>query len=122
MCMVSIERVQALLDDICEELPEAFFKYLNGGICLLPEARHNPSEPGLCVLGDYNRGGVMGRYINIYYGSIMRVFGMLDEPRLKEQLREVLLHEFTHHIESLAGERALEVKDRVFLEEYLRNH
>lgn len=118
--MVSIESAQAMLDEICEELPPEFYRYLNGGISLLPGEKRNPVGPGLYVLGDYNRGGAMGRYINIYYGSFMRVFGYMDEAQLREQLREVLLHEFTHHLESLAGERGLEVKDRLFLEEYLR--
>lgn len=119
--MVSIDRVQALLDEICEEIPVEFFKYLNGGIYLLPGEKRNPIGPDLLILGDYNHGGAMGRYIRIYYGSFMRVYGGLNEEQLKEQLREVLLHEFTHHLESLAGERSLEVKDRLFIEEYLRN-
>ena len=116
--MVSIERVQALLDELCAELPPAFFESLNGGIYLLPDARSSPAAAGLYTLGEYHRGGAMGRYINIYYGSFARVFGALDEPRLRHELREVLLHEFTHHLESLAGERSLEEKDRQFLEAY----
>lgn len=118
--MLSIERMQVLLDGICEELPAAFYKHLNGGICLLPEEKRHPLREDLFILGEYNRGGALGRYINIYYGSIVRVHGGLGEVRIREELREVLLHEFTHHLESLAGERALEVKDRLFLEEHLR--
>ena len=117
--MLSIERIQALLDGICEELPAAFYKHLNGGICLLPGVKRNPLGAGLLILGEYNRGGALGRYINIYYGSIMHVYGGLNEAQIKEKLREVLLHEFTHHLESLAGEHSLEVKDRHFLENYL---
>ena len=120
--MVSIETAQALLEDICGEIPSEFFRYLNGGICLLPEERRNPAGPGLYILGDYNHNRAMGRYINIYYGSFERIYGGLDERRLKEELREVLLHEFTHHMESLAGERSLEKKDQQFLEDYLRGH
>lgn len=116
--MVSIERMQSLLDELCAELPPAFFEALNGGICLLPDARSNPAAAGLYTLGEYHRGGAMGRYISIYYGSFARVFGALGEPGLRHELREVLLHEFTHHLESLAGERSLEEKDRRFLEAY----
>lgn len=119
--MISIDRVQTLLDEICEEVPPEFFKYLNGGVSLLPEVKRNPIGPDLFILGDYNHGGAMGRYIRIYYGSIMRAYGALDESALKEQLREVLFHEFTHHLESLAGERSLEVKDQAFIADYLKN-
>jgi hypothetical protein len=50
----------------------------------------------------------------------MRVFGHLDNEQLKKQLRKTLRHEFTHHIESLAGERGLEKKDAEFMARYLK--
>ena len=40
---------------------------------------------------------------------------------MKEQLIRVLKHEFTHHIESLAGERELEIKDAKYIQNYLNN-
>jgi hypothetical protein len=61
----------------------------------------------------------MGRYITIYYGSFSHVYGHLEKKALKEQLRETLKHEFTHHIESLAGERGLEIKDARYIADYL---
>ena len=59
-----------------------------------------------------------GRMIKIYYGSFERMYSWMDEEQLTEELREVLRHEFTHHIESLAGERGLEIKDEIQLQEY----
>ncbi|MEG2456131.1 MAG: metallopeptidase family protein, partial [Oscillospiraceae bacterium] len=59
-----------------------------------------------------------GRYIRIYYGSFQSVCGDLDDDDLYEELYATLSHEFTHHIESLAGERGLELKDEEFLQEY----
>jgi hypothetical protein len=56
----------------------------------------------------------------IYYGSFIRVYGELDLPEAKEKLRGVLLHEFRHHLESLAGERGLEIEDEINFREYLR--
>ena len=38
----------------------------------------------------------------------------------EDELWETFAHEFTHHIEGLAGERGLELKDEAFLEEYRR--
>ena len=37
-------------------------------------------------------------------------------------VRETLAHEFTHHIESLAGERGLERKDEEFMEDFWERH
>jgi len=39
---------------------------------------------------------------------------------LKNKLRSVLKHEFLHHLESLAGERQLEIEDERKLMEYLK--
>jgi predicted Zn-dependent protease with MMP-like domain len=62
--------------------------------------------------------GGLGRYIAIYYGSFEKVYGNCSPEEQKEQLRRVLIHEITHHIESLAGERGLEIKDKAELEKY----
>ncbi len=118
---VSIERAQALLDEICEALPPAFFERLNGGICLLPNVKFNPMGRAneLYILGEYVHDHAMGRYINIYYGSILQIYGRAGEDVIRRQLEEVLLHEFTHHLESMAGERGLELKDREQMRRYL---
>ena len=61
----------------------------------------------------------MGRLIEIYYGSFERMFSYMDRDQLKDKLREVLRHEFRHHIESLAGERGLEIEDEKYINRYL---
>ncbi len=110
-----------MLEEIAETLPREFFSRLNGGIILKPQAkRHNRTEAkGLFVLGEYHQGGNLGRYIAIYYGSFMRVHGHLPKDKLAVQLTRTLKHEFRHHLESLAGERGLEIEDERFLAEYL---
>ena len=40
--MIDIDEVQDMLDDLAEEMPEIFYKDLNGGILLLPEAMISP--------------------------------------------------------------------------------
>jgi Uma2 family endonuclease len=119
--MISIDEMQTMLDGIAETFPEEFYTQLNGGIVLMPQAkRHqNRSTEGLYVLGEYYRGGNLGRYIAIYYGSFMRVHGHLPPEALKRELTATLKHEFRHHLESLAGERGLEIEDEKFLAEYL---
>lgn len=119
--MVTIDEAQGMLDEIAEGLPQEFYKDLNGGILLLPDVKFSPyaRRDDLYIMGEYVRGGVMGRLIYIYFGSFERVYGHLAPSAFKEQLRETLLHEFTHHLESLAGERGLEKKDDVSLDKYL---
>lgn len=120
--MITIDDAQVMLDDIAEGLPQEFYKELNGGILLLPDVKFSEyaRKADLYIMGEYVRGGVMGRLIYIYFGSFERVYGHLSPEAFKEQLRETLLHEFTHHLESLAGERGLEKKDDVSLDKYLR--
>ena len=40
--MVSIEKAEEWLAELLDELPEAFFQELNGGVCLLPDAIRKP--------------------------------------------------------------------------------
>lgn len=117
--MVGIDRVGDILDKLAEELPKEFYRELSGGILLMPEEKQSPHGDDLCIMGEYcvNQNG---RMIKIYYGSFEKIYGWMDEEQLTEQLREVLRHEFTHHIESLAGERGLEKKDEDQLREYYR--
>lgn len=119
---VTIDEMQEMLEELAEEIPEAFFEELNGGIVLLPRAERDPrGKGGLYTLGCYFSGGELGRYIAIYYGSFRRVFPDASREELREELRETLRHEFRHHVESLCGENGLEVEDEIFLQEYLRS-
>lgn len=120
--MISIEEMGEMLDDIAAKFPEELFNDLNGGIILLPQEKVNPAGYNLYILGEYNRGGNLGRYISIYYGSFARLYPHLDREQLKEKLIHTLKHEFTHHVESLAGEKDLEIKDAEFLADYLGNN
>ncbi len=118
--MIAFDEMAALLDEIAEEFPKEFFKELSGGIVLAPgEKKHD--EDGLLILGEYIQGGGLGRYIAIYYGSVASVYGHFSRARIKAQLRDTLKHEFTHHMESLAGERGLEIEDERQLEIFRRN-
>ncbi len=119
--MVTIDEAHAMLDEIAESLPPEFYRELNGGIVLLPDVKTSEyaRNGDLYIMGEYHRGGPMGRWISIYYGSFEQAHGHLPPEAFREKLRETLLHEFTHHLESLAGERGLEVWDEERLREYL---
>jgi hypothetical protein len=112
--------MEEMLDELAAELPEQFYKELNGGILLLPDTRLSPEALAndLYTLGEYHYSYSMGRYITIYYGSFMSLYGHLSPDGVKERLRSTLRHEFTHHLESLAGEKDLEIEDERQLARY----
>jgi len=121
--MYTIDDVADLLSDIVDEIPADFFKELNGGIILLDECKAHPASTGnLFILGEYHRRHDMGRYICIYYGSFARLYPHLDMDALRKRLKDTLVHEFTHHLESLAGERGLEIQDKIRLHKYRQLH
>ena len=116
---MTIEEAGLLLDKLAEELPAEFFGDLNGGVLLDPGEKRHPSSSSLCILGEYHTHPVLGRQIIIYYGSFARTYGGASPHTWEDELRRTLRHEFTHHIESLAGERTLERRDREQIEEFL---
>ena len=118
--ILSFDQVGDLLDEMAEEFPQEFYADLNGGISLLPEAREDPEGEDLYIMGEYCN-DMMGRYIVLYYGSFAALAQEEDwtVEDWKRELHDTLAHEFTHHIEGLAGERGLEIKDQLELEEYL---
>ena len=121
---LSFDQVGDLLDEIAERFPQAFYQDLNGGIALLPEAKEDPvDETGeLYIMGEYCN-DMMGRYINLYYGSFAALARLehWTQADWEEELYATLSHEFTHHMEGLAGERGLERKDEAFMEQF-RGH
>ena len=119
--ILTFDQVGELLDEMAEEFPQEFYQDLNGGVCLLPVAKPDPDFPEgeMYILGEYCN-DMMGRYINLYYGSFAALAeqeGWTEED-WEEELWETFAHEFTHHVEGLAGERGLEIEDEAFLEEY----
>ena len=118
--MFTIDDINTMLDELAVELPEEVFRELNGGVSLLPETMLNDADHdgGLYTLGEYHR-DQMGRYIVLYYGSIIAVHGEDTPEEMRLNLKKLLIHELTHHLEALAGERDLEIKDEWEINEYL---
>ena len=115
---MTIEQAGAVLDELAEELPPEFYRELNGGILLDPGTKPHPDAPGLLIMGEYHVQPALGRYIVIYYGSFARLYGGLSDEEWTNELRRTLRHEFTHHVESLAGARDLEIKDEDQMDRY----
>ena len=119
--LLSFDEVGEILDEMAEELPPVFYRDLNGGISLLPEAVEDPEFPPgeIYIMGEYCD-DQMGRYINLYYGSFAALAEKEDWTREEwdEELYTTLAHEFTHHIEGLALEGGLDRKDEAELAEF----
>ena len=103
--MLSFEEAGRILDEAVEALPEGIFDDLNGGVNLLPQEKLG--EDGRWILGLYHHDS-MGRYVEIFYGSFLKVYPEVTDAFFAEELRRTLHHELTHHVENKAGDRSLE--------------
>ena len=140
--ILTIDRVNDLLDDMADSFPAALFDGLNGGINLLEEAKPDLEFPEgeMYILGEYCD-DLLGQYINLYYGSFAALLPEEDEEGWKDELfaalaeREdwgqetwedelytTLSHELTHHMEGRGGLHALDDRDAEELEEYRREY
>lgn len=112
--VLTFDRVGETLDGIAEGFPQALFDGLNGGVNLLEDAVSDPDFPEgeMYILGEYCD-DLLGRYINLYYGSFAALAERedWDEQVWREELRITLSHELTHHMEARVGLHALDDRD-----------
>lgn len=121
---ITLEEFREITADMMDELPEVFFKELNNGVIVQEYAKPHPQRMAddLYILGEYTRSTSYGKGITLYYGSFIRMMPYADRETMTSKIREVLRHEFRHHLEGLSGIRDLEVADDVFLKNYLASH
>lgn len=112
--VLSFEQAGDLLDKLAESFPEALFDGLNGGVNFQEEAVPDQEFPKgqVYILGEYCD-DLLGRYINLYYGSFAAMAENEDwtEEDWEQELRQTLSHELTHHMEGRSGLHALDDKD-----------
>ena len=120
--MLSIDEYTILADEAALELPEGLFDELNGGINVVADEKlHKESRPNapLYIMGTYHHEPQgLGRYIVLYYGSFIKVYPNVAFENARTIIRDILYHELTHHIESLAGDYSLEIEDAKNISEY----
>lgn len=123
--VLSFDRAGELLDGLAEQFPPALFGGLNGGVNLLEEAVPDSEFPPgeMYVLGEYCD-DLLGRYINLYYGSFAALAEREDWSRetWEEELRVTLSHELTHHMEARSGLHALDDRDARELETWRQEY
>lgn len=123
---MNIDNFFKILTEVCDELPDEFFNELHRGVVLSENLKISPyaKADDLVILGEYHR-SYFGNQITIYYGSFERLFFYMDDDELKKKIREVVRHEFRHHMENLAGiygKESLEYEDEINLKKYMRNN
>lgn len=124
--MISLEEYKKILSELLDELPEAFFQKLSGGV-IVSEAAVIPYYArgnDLYTMGEYQiYSGI--RQIVMFKGSFDRIYPYADAAEARDLLRGILRHEFRHHLEYLGGihnSSSLEAQDERDKQAYLSNH
>ncbi len=124
--MIGSEEYRNIISELMDELPEAFFRELTGGVVTSEKTEVPDYAQGndLYTLGKYRvYSGV--RQIVMYKGSFDKAYPKADAKEAKEILRGILRHEFRHHMELLGGVRgdsSLEAADEREKLAYLQRH
>lgn len=120
--MITFDECGEMLDEIADSVPYELYRELNGGITLREETRLHPlaKNNDLYILGVYVHDN-LGRYINIYYGSFIKVFANKSKSESYNELKRILLHEIRHHNEFLAGVDDLVLYDNEQIKNYLES-
>ena len=124
--MISLEEYKKIISELLDELPEAFFQKLSGGV-IVSEAAVIPYYArgnDLYTLGEYQiYSGI--RQIVMFKGSFDRIYPYADAAEARDLLRGILRHEFRHHLEYLGGihnSSSLEAQDERDKQAYLSKH
>ena len=124
--MISIEEYKRIVSELLDELPEAFFQGLTGGV-IVSEALEIPDyarDNDLYTMGQYqDYAGI--RQITMFKGSFDQVHPQADAAESRAILRGVLRHEFRHHLEFMGGihnSSSLEAEDEREKQDYLSRH
>ena len=107
--MVDIDRFYEMLDEVCGELPDDFFRDLHYGVQLSEEYKPSPyaENDDMVIMGEYTRSR-QGNKITIYYGSFARTCGWMSEEQLGA--------------DSLEHEDIEEIKEMVYAREERKNN
>ncbi|MCL6635462.1 MAG: metallopeptidase family protein [Peptococcaceae bacterium] len=116
---LTLDQFESLATACIDEIPEKLCARLNGGFLLLPEAK---KEGDFYIMGEYLEDGVMGCSIILYYGSFVELLAESSREEWEKELRDTIVHELRHHLESMAGVDDLAREEMAELEELLKNN
>ncbi len=110
---------EAMAREIFDEIPEVYREGIDG-LTVRREAPEHPDHPGVYTLGeclteehvsDYGSSETTRSVIALYWGSFQALARQSEDFDWEEETWETLTHELRHHLESLAGDDALEGVD-----------
>lgn len=110
---------EALAREIYDEIPEVYKEGIDG-LTVSRDAPEHPDHPGIYTLGeclteehvsDYGSAETTRSIIALYWGSFRALAERGEDFDWEEETWETLTHELRHHLESLAGDDALEGVD-----------
>lgn len=110
---------ERLAREIFDEIPDEYRQGIDG-LTVRREAPEHPDHPGVYTLGeclteehlsDYGSSETTRSVIALYWGSFRALASRSEDFDWEEETWETLTHELRHHLESLAGDDALEGVD-----------
>lgn len=113
------QEFEALAREFYEEIPEVYLEGIDG-LTVRRDAPEHPDHPGVYTLGeclteehvsDYGSSETTRSVIALYWGSFQALAAKSETFDWEEEMWETLTHELRHHLESLAGDAALEGVD-----------
>lgn len=106
-----------MLDEAISCIPPRFCKDLTGGFNVREETKHKGQY---YVLGEYVTGGHLGCFIVFYYGSFVKLLKNKPKEAWEAEIRDTVLHEMQHHLETQAGRDDLARREAAELAQALR--
>ncbi len=116
---MTYEEFERRAEEVFEEVPPDFREGVDG-LRVERKAERHPTLPEVYTLGEcltetypteYGGAGEVRSFVVLYYGSFLRLSRMEEEWDWEEEIWETVTHEIRHHLESLALEDDLEVRD-----------
>lgn len=110
--MMTFEAFNTYVTEVLDhEIPQDLLKGLNLGVIVVPRLERNKAERNFIIKGHYVQ-NKLGKQIILYYGSFRYLFANKTEDEWKDEILSTIKHEFTHHLEALAGQEDLAKMER----------
>jgi hypothetical protein len=125
---VKLEQFERHARRVFEEIPDLYRTGIDG-LTVSRDAPQHPEMPGIYTLGecrtedhlsDYGSSETTRSVIVLYWGSFDALAREAQDFDWEEEVWETVTHELRHHLESLAGDDALEHVDYAADETYKR--
>lgn len=104
MANPTFDQFAEMIDNAVDHIPPRFCRDLSGGFTV---QEHKKGEGRFLIMGEYVEGGHLGCFIVFYYGSFAALYNNRPIEVWEKEIRDTVLHEMQHHLESMAGRNDL---------------